>query len=178
MSASIHWQPFELNPAMPAEGENLDEHLKNKYSTSDEQRAQTKEQLIALAQEFGFKFQFDPDMRMVNTFSAHQLLHWAATCGRQHELKITLFHCYFNRSRDVSDHDVLANAAVEAGLDFEEALAVLEDQRYASAVRDAQRVSIAGGIQGVPAVIIHQRELLVGAQGVDEYKKQLLQMLA
>jgi len=174
ISANIHWQPFELNPAMDAEGENLDAHLKNKYSSTDEQRLQTREQLVALGESFGFKFRFDDDMRIVNTFSAHQLLHWASICGRQHELKITLFHCYFSRSRDVSDHDVLANAAVEAGLDFEEAQAVLEDQRYASAVREAQRVSISGGIQGVPAVILNQRELLVGAQGVDQYKQALL----
>ena len=178
IASSIHWQPFELNPAMPAEGENLDEHLKNKYSSTDEQRVQIREQLIALGQQFGFMFQFDEDMRMVNTFSAHQLLHWAAICGRQHELKITLFHCYFTRSRDVSDHDVLANAAVEAGLDFEEAESVLEDQRYADAVREAQRVSISGGIQGVPALIIDQRELVVGAQGVEQYKNLLMQAVA
>ena len=175
LASTIYWQPFELNPAMPAEGENLDEHIKKKYSATDEQRAQTREQLIALGQQFGFMFQFDEDMRMVNTFSAHQLLHWAAICGRQHELKITLFHCYFTRSRDVSDHDVLANAAVEAGLDFEEAESVLEDQRYADAVRAAQRVSISGGIQGVPALIVDQRELVVGAQGVEQYKKLLMQ---
>lgn len=175
VSASIHWQPFELNPAMPAEGENLDEHMKNKYGSPDDQRAKLREQLVALGQQFGFKFQFDEDMRMVNTFSAHQLLHWAAICGRQHELKITLFNCYFSRGRDISDHEVLANAAVEAGLDFEEATAILEDQRYADAVREAQRVSISGGIQGVPALIIDQRELVVGAQGVEQYKKVLLQ---
>lgn len=175
IAASIHWQPFELNPAMPSEGENLEEHLKKKYGSTDEQRARIRDQLTTLGQQFGFMFRFDDEMRMVNTFAAHQLLHWAAVCGRQHELKITLFHCYFSRSRDVSDHDVLANAAVEAGLDFEEATAVLEDQTYAESVREAQRVSISGGIQGVPAVIIDQRELVVGAQGVDNYKELLLQ---
>ncbi len=175
IAATIHWQPFELNPEMPQEGENLDEHLQRKYGSGTEQRDQLRQQLIALGQQFGFMFRFDEAMRIVNTFSAHQLLHWASVCGRQHELKITLFNCYFSRARDVSDHEVLTNAAVEAGLDFEEASAVLEDQRYANAVREAQRVSIAGGIQGVPAVIIDQRELVVGAQGVESYKKLLLQ---
>ena len=69
---------------------------------------------------------------------------------------------------------MLANAAVEAGLGFEDAVAVLEDERYASAVRDAQRVSISGGIQGVPAMIINQKELLVGAQGSEAYKKAIV----
>lgn len=174
LGADVHWQPFELNPSMVAEGEQLDSHLTNKYGSSTEQRQQIREQLIALGNSFGFKFLFEDDMRIYNTFNAHQLLHWAAISGRRHELKITLFHCYFARGRDVSDNEVLANAAVEAGLDYEEALSALEDQTYAEAVREAQKVSISGGIQGVPAVIINQRELLVGAQGVDNYKAALL----
>lgn len=176
VGADVHWQPFELNPAMPEEGENLDAHLEKKYGSSVEQRQAIREKLISLGESFGFKFNFTEDMRMVNTFNAHQLLHWASVCGRQHELKITLFHCYFSRDRDVSDPEVLANAAVEAGLPYEEALEVLEDQRYATPVREAQRVSIAGGIQGVPAVILDQRELIVGAQGVEGYSKVLKQM--
>ncbi len=178
VGADVHWQPFELNPAMVSEGELLGSHLQNKYASTDEQRQAIRDQLVTVGDSLGFKFHFDDEMRIYNTFDAHQLLHWAATYGRQHELKITLFHCYFTRGRDVSDHDVLANAAVEAGLDFEEALVVLEDQRYADAVREAERVSISGGIQGVPAVIINQRELLVGAQGVEKYKEALMASLA
>ena len=174
VGAELHWQPFELNPAMPEEGEPLDSHMQKKYGTSAEQNEATRQNLTELGESMGFKFLFADDMRIVNTFRAHQLLHWAATCGRQHELKITLFHCYFSRGRDISDVDVLANAAVEAGLGFEDAVAVLEDERYASAVRDAQRVSISGGIQGVPAVIINQKELLVGAQGSDAYKEAIM----
>jgi len=161
---------------MGAEGEDLDAHMEKKYGSNAEQRRSNREQLAKLGDSLGFKFNFADDMRMVNTFDAHQLLHWASVCGRQHELKITLFHCYFSRGRDVSDRDVLANAAVEAGLDFEQASEVLDDQRYAAAVREAQRVSIAGGIQGVPAVIVNQSQLVVGAQGVDGYLNVLKQL--
>ncbi len=176
IDADIYWQPFELNPAMPAEGEHLSEHIQRKYGTTAEQSQATRDNLVTVGRELGFEFKFDDDMRIVNTFLAHQLLHWAALYGRQHQLKITLFHCYFNRARDVSEIDVLANAAVEAGLDHEEALEILGDQRYAEAVREAQRVSISGGIQGVPAMIFNQQELLVGAQGVDRYAQMLQAM--
>ena len=30
----LEWQPFELNPNMPAEGENLRQHLAKKYGTT------------------------------------------------------------------------------------------------------------------------------------------------
>ncbi len=176
VDADIYWQPFELNPAMVPEGEHLGEHIQRKYGSTAEQSQAARENLVDTGRKLGFEFRFEDDMRIVNTFLAHQLLHWAALHGRQHQLKITLFHCYFNRARDVSDIDVLANAAVEAGLDHEEALEILQDQRYAEAVREAQRVSISGGIQGVPAMIFNQQELLVGAQGVDRYKQMLQQM--
>jgi len=174
VSANISWQPFELNPAMEEDGELLTSHLQKKYNLTSDQVAESQSKLVELGESFGFKFQFNEDSRIVNTFRAHQLMHWAAICDRQFELCITLYNCYFSRGRDISDVEVLTNAAVEAGLDFEEAATILEDQRYANAVREAQRVAITGGIQGVPAVIFNQRDLVVGAQGVEGYKLNIL----
>lgn len=176
VQADIHWQPFELNPEMPPEGENLAEHIQKKYGTSEQDGIDNRNRLTELGDELGFPFRFGDDMRMVNTFRAHQLLHWAATMNRQHQLKMTLFHCHFNRNRDISDVDVLANAAVEAGLEYATAAAILEDERYADAVREQERFSISHGIQGVPAVIFDRQSLLVGAQGVERYKEVLSQV--
>ena len=167
--AEIHWQPFELNPPMSEEGENLREHLIKKYRISEEDSETTRDRITNIGQSLGFPFRFYDDMRMVNTFKAHQLIHWAALHGRQHPLKITLFHCYFNRERDVSDNEVLANACVEAGLPFDESLEVLEQELYADAVRERQRFAISNGIQGVPAMIFNQTDLHTGALGVEGY---------
>ncbi|OED38380.1 disulfide bond formation protein DsbA [Chromatiales bacterium (ex Bugula neritina AB1)] len=172
-TAEIHWQPFELNPEMSQEGENLTDHIIRKYGISRSQSLENRKNLTALGAELGFRFAFNEESRMLNTFKAHQLLHWAALNGREHQLKITLFHCYFNRDRDISDDEVLANAAVEAGLPYEEALDVLDSALYADAVRERERFSIGSGIQGVPAMIFDQRELHVGAQGIEGYVKIL-----
>lgn len=177
VNADVHWQPFELNPEMPAEGENLREHICRKYGLSTADSDANRARLVEVGQPLGILFEFDDDMRMVNTFKAHQLLHWAALHQREHQLKITLFMCYFSRSRDIGDDDVLANACVEAGLPFEEALEVLESGLYADAVRERQRYAIASGITGVPAMIFAQSELHVGAQGVDNYKQILQQFV-
>jgi len=174
--ASIHWQPFELNPHMDEEGENLTEHMMRKYGSSEEDSKKNREQLVQTGEALGFNFNFTDDSRIVNTFRAHQLLHWAALAGREHPLKITLFHCHFARQRDINDVDVLANACVEAGLPFEEALQVLEDEVYADAVRERQRFSIGSGIQGVPAMIFNQSELVVGAQGSERYEQIIRQI--
>jgi len=173
VDADIYWQPFELNPAMVPEGEHLSEHIQRKYGSTAEQSQAARENLVDTGRKLGFEFRFEDDMRIVNTFLAHQLLHWAALHGRQHQLKITLFHCYFNRQRDIGENEVLANAAVEAGLDYEEAMQTLQDQTYAEAVRERQRFAISRGIRGVPAMIFAQSELLTGAQGTAAYKEVL-----
>ena len=177
ISADLHWQPFELNPDMAAEGENLRDHIKRKYGISDTESDANRNRLIEIGNGLGVKFEYTEESRMVNTFKAHQLLHWAALNQREHQLKITLFMCYFSRGRDISDEDVLANACVEAGLPFEDAQQVLETEMFADAVRERQRFSIASGITGVPAMIFNQSELHVGAQGTENYKKILQQLI-
>ena len=162
---------------MAAEGENLRDHIKRKYGISDAESDANRNRLIEIGDGLGVKFEYTEDSRMVNTFKAHQLLHWATLNQREHQLKITLFMCYFSRGRDISDEDVLANACVEAGLPFEDAQQVLETEMFADAVRERQRFSIASGITGVPAMIFNQSELHVGAQGTENYKKILQQFI-
>ncbi len=167
--ASIRWHPFELNPHMSEDGENLREHLAAKYGTTPEQSAAARERLTALGASLGFAFDYGDEMRMVNTFRAHQLLHWAAGQGQQHDLKMQLFSAFFTHRRDVNDPQTLAAEAAEIGLDREEALAVLEDGRFADEVRADEQLWTSRGIQGVPAMIFNRRYLVTGAQGVDNY---------
>ncbi|MCF3595303.1 DsbA family oxidoreductase [Rhodobacteraceae bacterium LMO-12] len=172
----IHWHPFELNPEMPAEGQNMREHIVEKYGSTPEQSEQSRAQMTALGDTLGFDFQFSADMRMHNTFNAHQLLHWADTQGRKHDLKMALFSAHFTDRRDLSDIAVLADVASEIGLNRNEALAVLEDQRFAGDVRQTENFWIQQGIRGVPAVVFERQHLVTGAQGVENYSQILTQL--
>ncbi len=175
----IHWHPFELNPQMPPEGQNMRAHLAEKYGTTPQQSKESQARLTALGADVGFAFGFAEDMRMHNTFDTHQLLHFADLSGRKHDLKQALFAAHFTDHRNLSDRAVLADIAAEIGLDRTEALAVLEDQRFADDVRTAESFWTSRGVQGVPAVIFNQRHLVSGAQGVEAFKgilEQLAQM--
>ncbi|WP_368184611.1 DsbA family protein [Aestuariibius sp. HNIBRBA575] len=169
----LHWHPFELNPDMPAEGQNLRDHLVEKYNITVAQSEQNRAQLTELGAGLGFTFQFSDATRMHNTFNTHQLLHWAESLDRKHDLKLALFEAYFTDGRNLSDDSVLADIAGEIGLDRDEALAVLADQRYAKAVREAQSFWVNQGIRGVPAVVFDQKHLVTGAQGVENYSNIL-----
>lgn len=174
----IHWHPFELNPDMPAEGQNLREHIMEKYGSSQQESGASRVRITEAGAEVGFEFNFTDDTRMHNTFKAHQLLHWAADYGLKHELKQALFTAHFTDNRNISDEEVLADIAEDVGLDREQALAVLADQRYAEVVRTAEQQMQQQGIQSVPAVIFNQRHLVSGAQGVENFKSILNQLAA
>ena len=77
VAADIHFQPFELNPQMAAEGEDSTEHLVRKYGSSAEQIGANREAIRARGAALGFTFNMDRRSRVYNTFDAHRLLHWA-----------------------------------------------------------------------------------------------------
>ncbi len=172
----LQWHPFELNPTMPAEGQNVVEHVAEKYGSTAEQSAKGRQQMADIGRELGFDFQFSEESRMHNTFNTHQLLHWAKKTGHMHHLKMALFSAHFTYGRDLSDDGVLADVASEVGLDREEALAILEDQRFAEAVRTEQAFWIQQGITGVPAVVFNRQHLVTGAQGVENFTHILNQL--
>ncbi|MGD8479386.1 MAG: DsbA family oxidoreductase [Methyloceanibacter sp.] len=172
-AADIHWHPFELNPRMAQEGENLREHLAAKYGTTPEGSRRARARLTELGAELGFVFDYTDDMRMVNTFRAHQLLKWAEEHGRGHDLQMALFAAFFAERLDLNDPAVLARVAARIGLDGDEALAILTDGRYAEDVRQDEQFWISRGIEGVPAMIFDEKYLVVGAQGVDNYRSIL-----
>ncbi|WP_299373608.1 DsbA family oxidoreductase [uncultured Tateyamaria sp.] len=175
--ARIRWHPFELNPAMPPEGQNLTEHIAEKYGASAEQSAQNRAHLVALGKTLGIDFAFSAQSRIYNTFAAHQVLDFALSQGVQHPLKLALFETYFTGQRDVSDWDVLRDVAETVGLDRDDVTDVLESGRLAQGVREKQQFWTANGISGVPSMVFDGKYLLTGAQGADTYA-QLLQKVA
>lgn len=174
----IHWHPFELNPDMPAEGQNLGEHIAEKYGSTREQSQQARARITELGSELDFRFAFSDETRMFNTFDAHRLIHWAESQGKGHALKQALFAAYFTEQRDVSDRAMLAEAAEAVGLDKAEAEAVLASDRYGAEVRQEESMWMQNNIRGVPAIIFNNRHLVTGAQGVDNYSRILAQLAA
>ena len=172
----ILWHPFELNPEMPPEGQNLRAHIMEKYGSSREESDAARAKLTALGATLGFTFDFSDESRMVNSFRAHQLIEWAAAQGRQTEMKLALLRAHFSEGRDVSDIATLAAIAGELGLDGEDARTALETARYAGDVRAMQRFWIEKGIRGVPAMVFDLKHLVTGAQGVENYSRLLTQL--
>lgn len=174
----VHWHPFELNPQMAEEGEDLREHLAAKYGTTPEDSRKARERLTELGTPLGFTFNYADDMRMWNTFSAHQLIDWAEEQGKAHEAKLALFDAFFAHRKNVSDPQVLAEVAGEIGLDRAAAAAMLEGGEKAELVRQKQQFWTSQGIQGVPAMVFERQHLVTGARGEENYANILEQLKA
>jgi predicted DsbA family dithiol-disulfide isomerase len=173
VSAEIHFEPFELNPGMPAEGQNLTEHVGQKYGSTPAQSAAAREMIRARAEEVGFTIAMGGESRIYNTFDAHRLLHWAGLTGGQAALKHALFEAYFTQGRNPGDVEVLVAAAAKAGLDPEAARDVVTSGAYAEEVRAAEAHWRREGISAVPAIVINDRYLITGGQPTDSFERAL-----
>lgn len=178
VQADIHLQPFELNPQLPAAGEDATEHLMHKYGIDaaqvDANRAVIRERAAAV----GFDFNMGRGSRVYNTFDAHRLLHWAELEGRHLALKQALLRAYFTDGEDVASHEVLARLAGEAGLDIEEARRVLASDRYADEVRAQELFFQQRGIRSVPATIVNGTHLIPGGQPPEVFEQALREIAA
>lgn len=175
VEADIRFHPFELNPDMPPEGEDIAGHVARKYGATPEQSAGSRNMIRARAADVGFTINGGPDSRIWNTFDAHRLLHWAGLAGaaEQRALKMALFTAHFTDGRNVSDHGVLLEAVEAAGLDADDAAAVLGSDRYGEAVRIAEATWRQNGIGAVPTLIIDGRYIISGGQTGEVFAKAL-----
>ena len=175
VQAELHFQPFELNPHMPPGGQDLGEHLTEKYGSTPEQQAQIRQTITERGAKVGFVFNPNGRGRVYNTFDAHRLLHWAEGQGdgAQHALKKTLLQAYQGRAECVEDPQVLLASVAAAGLDVSAANAVLQSDAHTAEVRERQQFYTQAGIRSVPAVIINDKHLISGGQPVEVFEQAL-----
>ena len=175
IQATLHFQPFELNPQMPPEGQDIVEHLTQKYGIDAEQVKLNTDNIRQRGAEVGFTFGIGKRSRTYNTFDCHRLLHWAGlqSAAQQRALKHALLKAYFTDGQNPSDHMVLRQAAAQAGLDGEAAAALLASDDYAAEVRQAEAFYQEQGISSVPSVIINDRHLISGGQPAAVFERAL-----
>lgn len=177
VQAQIHFQPFELNPKMVPEGQEIFEHIAEKYGSTREQYQANAENIRERGAELGFVFK-PGERRIYNTFDAHRLLHWAELEGKQQALKEALFTAYFSQHADVSSHKVLADVAQKVGLDRVRAEAVLASDQYAAQVRELEELWVTRGVSSVPTIVFNDQYAVTGGQPVDVFVGAIRQIIS
>jgi predicted DsbA family dithiol-disulfide isomerase len=173
----LEWHPFEINPDLSVEGEELVAHIARKYGTSWEEGCRSREAMVSFGAVLGFRFDFFDGMKAVNTQNAHILLEYAREQGRQTELKMRLFSALYSERKDVSDLQVLAQQVDEVGLNVAEAMAQVQNDVARQRVRFKEDFWLSQGVTSVPTIIFNQSRVLVGAQSVESYKHVLAELI-
>jgi predicted DsbA family dithiol-disulfide isomerase len=173
----IEWQPFELNPDMPAEGENLRDHVARKYGASREDSDSARANIASKGAEYGFIFDYFDDMKMVNTLDAHVLLEHAKQFGLQHALKMRLFSAFFTERKDISMREVLLNEAQSVGIDKNSAETALNNPSSQQTVQEVESQWHQMGVSAVPTVVFNRESALTGAHPKESFKHALQELM-
>ncbi|WP_040208812.1 DsbA family oxidoreductase [Neobacillus jeddahensis] len=170
----VEFKSFELDPNSPKNsGENIHEVLAKKYGISVEQAKQANHDMRKNAATVGLTFHFD-EMKPTNTFDAHRLAKFAKTQGKEPALSEKILHAYFTDSKNIGDHETLADLAEDSGLNRQESLHVLQDTTaYANEVRADEGIAQQYQIGGVPYFIINSKYAISGAQPLETFKGAL-----
>ncbi len=183
IEADVRWQPFELNPHMPPEGEDSASHIARKYGRAPD--PEMRRQMEAMAAQAGYDMRYlgddpEPEARLWNTFLAHKLLRWALEANgteAQTRLKLALFDAHFQQRRNLGDRAVLLDIAASAGLDRAGAEAALDDTALEHRVREAEELAAAMNITAVPTMLVNRKYLIPGAQDPGTYADLLRQVV-
>jgi predicted DsbA family dithiol-disulfide isomerase len=174
VEATLHVEPFELNPDMGPEGAEVVPYLTRKYGRTPEQIAQVQARIRERGAAVGIRF--GTRSHVWNTFDAHRVLHWAGLEGRAVELKRALLRAYHGEGRNPGAADVLVELAGAVGLDAARAKLIVEGGEFASAVRQRQRYWRQRGVAGVPHVVVNDSYVIEGAQPPEAFEEAFRQI--
>jgi predicted DsbA family dithiol-disulfide isomerase len=173
----VNWRPFFLNPWVPREGISREEYLTAKFGSVEAYKG-ISGRVVAAAGEEGLIYRPELVKRQPNTIDCHRLIHWAEAKGNAAAMKQRLMELYFRDGGDLTDINVLVQAASECGLDAE------ETRRRLSTDEDVATISVQAeeasnkGISGVPTYVFAQKYAVSGAQPPEQLAAAIRQVSA
>ncbi|SET32055.1 DsbA family oxidoreductase [Oceanicella actignis] len=173
----ITWRPFQLNPDMPPEGMDRRAYLEAKFG-GPERAAQVYAAIAQAARDAGLDIDFSRIARTPNTLDAHRLILWSRATGNQSAVVSQLFRRYFQLGQDISDHEVLIDAARAAGMEPEVVARLLASDADKDEIRRQDAAAREMGVSGVPTFIVAGRHVLQGAQETELWSQVIDELLA
>lgn len=179
VEVKLEWKPFMLDPSLPESANPYQAYIRQRLGSQDAVD-EAERNLIGLGENEGIEFDFEAIKMAPNTLDAHRVIYWAGQDkeGVQTALTTTLFSLYFEQGQNISNHDVLINAAADTGMraDVVEKLLVTDIDRD-TIKKDTTHAS-AIGITGVPSFIINRKYVVMGAQSADVLADMIGQIAA
>lgn len=171
----IVWKSFQLDPDIPAvisEPQNVYEYLANRKGMSYDQSVNMHQNVTTMARKAGLEYNFDKAV-IANSFNAHKVIQLAKTKGLGDVIEERFFKAYFTEGKNLADSTTLAELGSDIGLDKEEVLNALKDDRYAYLVNQDIMEARQIGVTGVPFFVFNRKYAVSGAQPADAFLKTI-----
>ena len=173
----VHWRPFFLNAWVPREGISREEYLTTKFGSVEAYKG-IAGRVVAAANEEGLVYRPDLVKRQPNTIDCHRLIHWAEAEGNAAEMKQRLMELYFRDGADLTDIDVLVQAAADVGLDADDVRKRLATDEDVARVSGQAQEAADKGISGVPTYVFAQKYAVSGAQPPEQLARAIREVSA
>lgn len=168
----IVFRPFQLDADAPAAAVPIAQYLERRFGGPAGDKLA---QVSAAAASEGIAFDWDRALA-VNTRTAHRLLRLAEReygAAMQRALMERLFDAYFSRGGDVSDHALLTELAVAAGMDAARVRAYLASDEGAAELEAEFTDARQRGVQAVPTFVFDGQFAVSGAQSASTFLQVL-----
>jgi len=167
----IEWKGFQIHPEWPAGGLAAAEYRRG---MDPETRRMMWARITSLGENVGLEMK-SPE-RLANSRLALAAAEFAKECGKAEVFEERVFRAYFTQNLDISSQGVLADLAIEAGLDRRDFELALQSNRYERRLDDNAVAARERGVDGVPTFFIGDYPL-VGAQS-EQVMRQIFQRYA
>jgi predicted DsbA family dithiol-disulfide isomerase len=171
----IRWRPFFLNNWVPREGISRDEYLTAKFGSPEAYKG-IAGRVVAAANEEGLLYRPELVKRQPNTTDCHRLIHWAKAQGKSADMKQRLMELYFRDGGDLTDTDVLVQAAADCGLDADDVRKLLATDEDVELISAQAKEASDKGISGVPTFVFAQKYAVSGAQPAEQLARAVRQV--
>jgi len=162
--STVSWYPFQLNPAMPEAGMDVEEYLASKFGNPAELKS-ALDKLTEVGKSEGINFRFDKVSRIPNTLNAHRVMTLAETEQvSTSDLAEEFLRGFFESGLDIGDRDVLSELAIRHGLEYKDVSKALNNDLSRRTVLSQEALVRQHGVTGVPNFLVNKRLFLVGAQ--------------
>ena len=173
----VNWRPFFLNPWVPREGISREEYLTTKFGSVEAYKG-IAGRVVAAAEQEGLSYRPELVARQPNTIDCHRLIHWADAIGKAPEMKQRLMELCFRDGGDLTDVNVLVQAAADCGLDASDVRARLATDEDVALVSGNAQEAAEKGISGVPTYVFAQKYAVSGAQDPQMLARAIRQVSA
>jgi predicted DsbA family dithiol-disulfide isomerase len=173
----VHWRPFFLNPWVPREGIDRDTYLQTKFGSVEAYKG-IAGRVVAAAGEEGLVYRPELVKRQPNTIDCHRLIHWADADGKSAEMKQRLMELYFRDGGDLTDTEVLVQAAADCGLDADDVRRRLASDEDVALISAQAKDASDKGISGVPTFVFANKYAVSGAQPAEQLARAIRQVSA